>query len=204
MVEPVATNGAAAPEPSGSVADQEPTLAEKYAQLSEQFKEFKEDARSRLSDMGKQLARIKQSEAAAATISTQQSHVTQSPPSVMTQADMMAAIALDRLMQGLPEHLQQRLAEYGAAGATPSAMLREAQTMHMVLGADATSAEQGDAGKQSQSRTRDRPGKAPPRTAVQHPRTLSQYYELARSNPEQKKQLDKDPTFHPEDLPHRE
>ena len=39
------------------------------------------------------------------------------------------------------------------------------------------------------------------RTSPVHPRSRGEYFDLARTHPELKKQLDADSTFHPEDLP---
>lgn len=153
-----------------------------------------EKSDARLADMGRQLAKLK-------GVPDNNSPQT-TPPSTQSTAppDWRTAMLYQRKLGGLPDAAQKYIEQLELDGATPIEILR---LIDLAPRLSAILSEQADA-ISAPHRTRDRAATAPPRTAVQHPRTLSEYYQLARENPEQKKLLDKDPTFHPEDLPHRE
>ena len=195
-------DGKQLPQPNGA-GHAETEHQDKFDQLFNAQREWQEKIEARIGDMGRSIAKFKGIERALAPKETDTTQSQQATPQGFTAADWRALRSLDRAMEGLPDLARDHLEQLEANGASPSDMLREAKAIRLGMGVGATPAESGAATAPS-PRTKERPATAPSRTSVQHPRSLSQYYELARSNPEAKKQLDKDPTFHPEDLPHRE
>lgn len=199
-----ASNGTSPPNGAGITPEQQqdPAAAEsdRIATLEKQIKDLSEKYDARIKEQGQQLQRLKNYERVAPAAAANQSQ--QAPSAPLTHADLRAAMALERQMQGLPDAARQHLESLEEAGASPSEILREVKAIRLGMGAGVTPAEPVRA-TQTPSMTREWPATAPPRAAVQHPRTLGDYYELAKTNPELKKQLDRDPTFHPEELPHR-
>lgn len=111
--------------------------------------------------------------------------------------DVGAMLQLVRLASDLGPAAERHLEKERQAGATVPELLRLAEAMKVTRGAAVAQPSAPiavPAGTAATSAARSSPS---------HPRTLNEYAELARKDPELKRALDADPTFDPSTLPRR-
>ena len=120
-------------------------------------------------------------------------------PQALTREDLEGAMQLGRLTAKLSDEAQKALQETMSRHSLSYAAAADIATMLASgHGAAATAAGTG----------RDAPvptgaaATSAPRTSPAHPRSLMEFAELAKTDPERFRQLKADPTFHPDELPH--
>lgn len=219
----VPTNGAPTPSPNGvdgggheaangSESAQSPDLVKLIENLNSEFREYREKSDGRLAQLGRDLGRLRSSgkvsevsEPAPEPQKPTQPQKASEGHQSFTANDLLSAIEVRESLDSLPEKGRRHIDELRQSGATIAEIANAVKLMRLgIEGPPATGGEPASATRATDNRTRERPAMAPPRAAIQHPRTLSEYFRLARENPDLKKQLDKDPTFHPDELPTRE
>lgn len=189
------SGGAAAPAAAANGFDQ----AAFFKQIDERFSKVE----GKITDLGKGLGRVREKvKAPEGDEPAANGAAATAAPNVNEL--VASAMAYGRAHAKLPANLQAKLDERQAKGAPFDVLLDLAETFHSMLGEAglAGGANSGDAQRQAPIAPRGAAGTSAQRSSA-YPTTLGEYIALAKDDPARKKLLDKDPGFHPEDLPMR-
>jgi hypothetical protein len=189
-------NGAAPSQPATTTAPATTQPAPDLGAIAKTLNEVLETVKKhdgKISDLGKGLGKVREKVREPEAGDPR-------PAPALTHADLDSAMKLGQLSAKLPESAQAAIQKLRDEGASYQTAATFAQTM-----LDALSSLQAPA---TGVRTAVDPpvptgaaATSAPRTSPAHPRSLSEFAEIKRKDPDRFKQLMSDPTFHPDELP---